>query len=514
MAPNQINGGTQVQDASITNVKLAGSIADNKLASTFIKPTGANPFTANQSVGGFKFTNTADATADTDVPSWGQVKALSTSRDWKDEADVATTAAGTLASSFQNGSTIDGQTLQTGWRILIKDQASAAENGLYTVNASGAPTRATDADSSAEVTAGMQVPVVRGTLNGGTVWLLTTTGAITLGTTGLTFVQTGEQLTVDTSLVRNGHQLQRAALTGDVTASAGSNATTIANGAVSLAKMANLAANSVIANNTGSSATPTALGLTSAATVSTAMVRDGNANVRTNNLIENFQTIATAAGTTTLTVGSPRVTQFTGSTTQTVTLPDATTLVVGQAFTITNRSTGAVTVNANGGSLLQTMAAGSFLTATVTAIGTSAGSWDIAYTSTAAGGDASTNTSTSVDSEVALFSGTGGKTLKRATGTGLAKLSSGVLGTATPGTDYMGPSNFVVRETPSGSVNGSNTTFTLAYTPIPGTEQVYLNGLLQEPGAGNDYTISGATITYLTAPSGTGPDKIRVSYYK
>jgi hypothetical protein len=58
---------------------------------------------------------------------------------------------------------------------------------------------------------------------------------------------------------------------------------------------------------------------------------------------------------------------------------------------------------------------------------------------TAAGGDASTNTSTSVDSEVALFSGTGGKTLKRATGTGLAKLTSGVLTTATAGTDYYNP---------------------------------------------------------------------------
>jgi hypothetical protein len=55
------------------------------------------------------------------------------------------------------------------------------------------------------------------------------------------------------------------------------------------------------------------------------------------------------------------------------------------------------------------------------------------------GGDASTNTSSSVDSEVALFSGTGGKTLKRAAGSGLAKLASGVLGTATAGTDYVAP---------------------------------------------------------------------------
>src|ERR1700757_3480990 len=52
------------------------------------------------------------------------------------------------------------------------------------------------------------------------------------------------------------------------------------------------------------------------------------------------------------------------------------------------------------------------------------------------GGDFSSNTSTSVDGEVVLFSGTGGKTGKRATSTGIAKLTSGVLGTATSGTDY------------------------------------------------------------------------------
>jgi len=61
--------------------------------------------------------------------------------------------------------------------------------------------------------------------------------------------------------------------------------------------------------------------------------------------------------------------------------------------------------------------------------------WDYMGTSTATG-DVSSNTSTSVDGEVALFSGTGGKTIKRATGSGMAKLTSGVLGTGTSGTDY------------------------------------------------------------------------------
>jgi hypothetical protein len=86
-------------------------------------------------------------------------------------------------------------------------------------------------------------------------------------------------------------------------------------------------------------------------------------------------------------------------------------------------------------------------------------------------------------------------------GTSLTQSSSGL---------KVNASKFLVRETPSGSVNGSNTAFVLANTPISGMEQVYLNGILQEPGAGNDYTISGATITYLTAPA-TG-DRLRVSY--
>jgi Avian adenovirus fibre, N-terminal len=72
--------------------------------------------------------------------------------------------------------------------------------------------------------------------------------------------------------------------------------------------------------------------------------------------------------------------------------------------------------------------------------------------------------------------------------------------------------NIVTRETPTGLVNGANTTFTLANTPVAATEEVYLNGILQEPGAGNDYTIATSTITMLSAPL-TG-DRSRVTYRK
>ena len=81
-----------------------------------------------------------------------------------------------------------------------------------------------------------------------------------------------------------------------------------------------------------------------------------------------------------------------------------------------------------------------------------------------------------------------------------------------PTTAGLSNSNFIDKEVPSGTINGSNTAFTLANSPVSGSEHVYLNGILQESGAGNDYTISGANITMLTAPL-TG-EKIRVTYRK
>jgi hypothetical protein len=100
---------------------------------------------------------------------------------------VATVAAGTLATSFENGDTVDGVTLATDDRILIKDQASGGENGIYTVNASGAPTRSLDFDESAESLSGTLVVVSEGTSNKDSIWLLTTNAPITLGTTALVF---------------------------------------------------------------------------------------------------------------------------------------------------------------------------------------------------------------------------------------------------------------------------------------------------------------------------------------
>ncbi len=107
---------------------------------------------------------------------------------WKQAVRVATTAPGTLSSSFENGDTVDGVTLATGNRILIKDQSSGAENGIYTVNASGAPTRATDADSGVELV-NASCYVSEGTANADLQFVCTTNATISLGSTSLTFAQ-------------------------------------------------------------------------------------------------------------------------------------------------------------------------------------------------------------------------------------------------------------------------------------------------------------------------------------
>ena len=71
--------------------------------------------------------------------------------------------------------------------------------------------------------------------------------------------------------------------------------------------------------------------------------------------------------------------------------------------------------------------------------------------------------------------------------------------------------DLIVGETPSGTLNGTNTTFTLANTPVK-VLWVALNGLIQDYGAANDYTVSGNVITMVVAPFAT--DKLRIAYMK
>jgi hypothetical protein len=119
----------------------------------------------------------------------GYVDAARSGLDVKQSVRAATTAPINISADLENGDVIDGVTLATGDRVLVKNQLTASENGIYVVVESGAASRSEDADSNAEVTAGMFTFVAEGTVNADSGWVLTTNDAITLGTTGLTFAQ-------------------------------------------------------------------------------------------------------------------------------------------------------------------------------------------------------------------------------------------------------------------------------------------------------------------------------------
>jgi len=177
--------GAEYVDAVLDHTDLttvgtnAHTVIDTHLASTAnphsvtAAQAGAVALTGDEVVAGIKtfssfplLPSTAPTTAHQAVPK-DYVDAFAQSLEVKLACRVATVAAGTLATDFENGDTIDDVVLATGNRILIKDQADATANGIYTVNASGAPTRATDYDASSEVQEGTYTFITEGTANTG-----------------------------------------------------------------------------------------------------------------------------------------------------------------------------------------------------------------------------------------------------------------------------------------------------------------------------------------------------------
>ena len=176
---------------------------DAKLALAGGTMTGAIAMGTN------KITGLGTPTDGTDAATKNYVDSAAQGIDWKASVRAATTANVTLASDLENGDVLDGVTLATGNRILVKNQSTGSENGIYVVKSSGAPDRSTDADLAAELTSNFAVFVEEGTLNADQGYVLTNDGAITIGTTALAFTQfTGlGQIVAGTGLDKTGNTL-------------------------------------------------------------------------------------------------------------------------------------------------------------------------------------------------------------------------------------------------------------------------------------------------------------------
>jgi hypothetical protein len=160
------------------------------------------------------------------IATKGYVDSARQGLDVKASVRVATTAAINLSTDLEAGDVIDGVTLVAGDRVLVKNQSSASENGIYVAVTSGAASRSSDANGTAdtgELTSGTFTFVEEGTVNFDSGFVVSTDGTITVGSTGITWTQfsgagsfeAGDGLSKSGTQVNVNVVADRTAITGD-----------------------------------------------------------------------------------------------------------------------------------------------------------------------------------------------------------------------------------------------------------------------------------------------------------
>ena len=191
---------------AVTTAKIAANaVTSAKVDSSVIIAAGTNAFTGAQSMGSFNLTNVLDPTAPQHAATKNYVDLATASLAAKNDCQAATTAA-LAAATYNNGSSgvgatltlnvaavllLDGYTVLLNDRLLIKNQASAVQNGIYSVTTLGTVvantvlTRTLDFDQAGDGVNGALVYVLKGTTNGNTLWSCTTGASVTFGTTNI-----------------------------------------------------------------------------------------------------------------------------------------------------------------------------------------------------------------------------------------------------------------------------------------------------------------------------------------
>jgi hypothetical protein len=142
----------------------------------------------NVALTGGTITGLGDPSVSSEVATKNYVDNLVTGLRTRVIARAASTANVAIATALENGDVLDGVTLATGNRVLLKDQTTTSQNGLYTVVASGSASRDTEFDIISEI-AGQLILVSEGTAHGDELFLCTTDASATLGTTAITYTQ-------------------------------------------------------------------------------------------------------------------------------------------------------------------------------------------------------------------------------------------------------------------------------------------------------------------------------------
>ena len=211
----------EVTNAATSNaVKIATSGGDTNI-DLKLSPKGSGVVDVDSS----RITNVTDPSGSQDAATKAYVDSVANGLDVKESVRVATTAAlatstyhngnGTITANGNGALAIDGVTLTSGDRVLIKNQASAVQNGIYTVTTTGSAsavfvlTRGPDADTAAELTGGTFFFVEEGTTNAENGYVATHNGTPTLGTTNIAFAQFSGagQITAGAALSKSGNTL-------------------------------------------------------------------------------------------------------------------------------------------------------------------------------------------------------------------------------------------------------------------------------------------------------------------
>ena len=174
--------GNFIVGSGSTWVAETGSTARTSLGLGTISTQAAN----SVAISGGTITGLGSPSASSDAATKNYVDNLVTGLKTRIITRVATTANINLSNALENGDTLDGITLATGNKVLVKDQTDATENGIYNVVASGTATRDTDYDTVAEL-AGQLVIVQEGSTNADKIFLCTTDNSGSIGSVNIVF---------------------------------------------------------------------------------------------------------------------------------------------------------------------------------------------------------------------------------------------------------------------------------------------------------------------------------------